>query len=188
MKVEIKHRTTGAIIVSGDYASVKDCLEKNRGADLRGAYLGGADLGDAYLGGADLRGADLGGADLRGAYLRGAYLWDAYLGGADLRGADLRGAYLRGAYLWDADLRGVKEYLQSHDFFSEIVKRQPVKVFTTTEWKCVAVISIHRICWDTIKKQFGKTAMSVFEKLAKAGFNEWAEYYKAKLEGKEGRE
>jgi hypothetical protein len=77
MKVEIKNRYNGSVIICGEYSSVKDALEKNRGA-----YLGGADLGGAYLGGADLGGAYLRGADLRGAYLRGA----------DLRGADLRGA------------------------------------------------------------------------------------------------
>jgi len=59
MKVEIKSRFTGAILIQGDYKSVKDCLEQNRHADLRGA-----DLRDADLGGADLRGADL--RDIKG--------------------------------------------------------------------------------------------------------------------------
>ena len=113
MKIEIKNRYTANIILCGEYESVKDCLEKNRGADLggadlwdanlEGADLGGAYLGGAYLGGADLGGAYLGGADLRGAYLGGADLWDANLEGADLRGADLGGAYLG-----VADLRGAK--------------------------------------------------------------------------------
>jgi hypothetical protein len=93
MKVEIKNRYNGSVIICGEYSSVKDALEKNRGA-----YLGGADLGGAYLGGADLGGAYLRGADLRGAYLRGA----------DLRGADLGGAYLGGADLRGADLGGAK--------------------------------------------------------------------------------
>ena len=62
MKVEIKNRFTGSIIISGDYESLKNCLEHNRGANLRGA-----NLGDAYLGGANLRGAYLGDADLGGA-------------------------------------------------------------------------------------------------------------------------
>ena len=42
MKVEIKNRFTGSIIISGDYESLKNCLEHNRGA-----YLGDADLGGA---------------------------------------------------------------------------------------------------------------------------------------------
>ena len=45
------------VLLAGKYESIKDCLEKNRGA---------------YLGGADLYGANLSGAYLRGAYLRGA--------------------------------------------------------------------------------------------------------------------
>ena len=52
MKVKIKNRFTGSIIISGEYESVKDCLRKNKGADLGGAYLRGADLGGADLGGA----------------------------------------------------------------------------------------------------------------------------------------
>ena len=97
------------ILLCGKYTSIKDCLEKNRGAYLRGADLEGADLGGAYLRGADLRGAYLGGAYLRDANLEGAdledaYLGCAYLGGAYLRDADLGGAYLGGAYLRGADL------------------------------------------------------------------------------------
>jgi len=57
MKIEIKNRFTGKVIISGDYVSVRGCLEANRGADLRDADLGGADLRDADLGGADLRDA-----------------------------------------------------------------------------------------------------------------------------------
>ena len=69
MEIVIKHGLTGSIIISGDYAHIKDCLEKNTRADLTGA---------------DLRCADLTGADLRGAYLRDAYLRDAYLRGMPL--------------------------------------------------------------------------------------------------------
>ena len=72
MKIEIKHRFTGDIIIVGNYENVRDCLEKNIGANLGGAYLGGADLGGANLRGANLAGAYLRGADLRDADLRGA--------------------------------------------------------------------------------------------------------------------
>ena len=47
------------ILLCGKYTSIKDCLEKNRGADLEGADLEGADI----------EGADLEGADVGGAYL-----------------------------------------------------------------------------------------------------------------------
>jgi len=70
--IEIKNRYSNEIIISGKYESIKDCLEKNTDADLRGADLRGADLTDADLRGADLTDADLRGADLRGADLRGA--------------------------------------------------------------------------------------------------------------------
>jgi len=54
MKIEIKHRATGSIILCGEYESVKECLEKNSGADLNGANLRGAYLSDADLSGAYL--------------------------------------------------------------------------------------------------------------------------------------
>ena len=68
MKIEIKHRFTGEIIVAGKYDSLKDAAEKS-GADLSGADLRRADLRDANLRDADLSGADLSGADLSGADL-----------------------------------------------------------------------------------------------------------------------
>ena len=34
MKIEIKNRFTGTVILCGEYESIKDCLERNRGADL----------------------------------------------------------------------------------------------------------------------------------------------------------
>lgn len=52
--IEIKSRFDSKIIISGKYKSIKDCLEKNRDADLRGANLQGADLQGANLQGADL--------------------------------------------------------------------------------------------------------------------------------------
>ena len=67
MKITIKHRITYKVIIEGEYDSIKDALQKNRGADLSGADLRGADLSGADLRDADLSGADLSGADLRGA-------------------------------------------------------------------------------------------------------------------------
>ena len=100
MNVEIKHKITGKVILSGAYESIKDCLDKNRGA-----YLEDANLEDAYLSSAYLEDANLKGADLRNANLRGAYLRNANLRGADLRNANLIGAYLEGANLRNANLR-----------------------------------------------------------------------------------
>jgi uncharacterized protein YjbI with pentapeptide repeats len=84
-KFTIKNRFTDEVIIEGEAESLKDFLEKNRGADLRGANLYGADL----------RGANLYGANLYGANLRGADLCEANLRGADLCGADLCGAAIK---------------------------------------------------------------------------------------------
>jgi len=167
MKIEIKHRFTGNIVISGEYESIMRCLEQNRDADLAGA-----DLWDADLAGADLRGADLAGADLRGADLAGADLRDVDLRGADLAGANLRDVDLRGA-----DLAGAKNYQDSHDVFIESVRRQKVDVFTEAEWGAIAQITIHRLCWDSIKKRFSSVVPHIFKILADAGFNEWLKYW-----------
>ena len=127
MKIEIKNRYNGNVIISGKYESIKDCLEKNKDADLRGANLGGA-----------------------------------YLGGANLRGADLRGA---------------KNYSENHDFFQELVRREKVDNFTETQWSYIGQIVIHRLCWDSIKKRFGKKILPVFKVLAKSGFDEYLKRY-----------
>jgi uncharacterized protein YjbI with pentapeptide repeats len=118
--IEIKHRTTGAVLWSGEATSVRGALKAAVAADanlagayLAGAYLAGADLAGANLAGADLAGADLAGADLAGADLAGAYLAGADLAGAYLAGADLAGAYLAGADLAGADLAGA--YLAGAD-------------------------------------------------------------------------
>jgi len=85
MKLQIKNRWTGKVIVDGDAKGIKDLLHKNSDANLCGA-----DLCSANLRGADLRDANLRDANLRGADLRDANLRDANLCGADLRGAKIK--------------------------------------------------------------------------------------------------
>ena len=138
MKVEIKNRWTYSIILCGEYESIKDCLEKNRSANLRDA-----NLEDAYL-----------------------------------RSANLEGAYLRGANLRDANLEGAKEYSHSHDFWLEIIRRQKIDTFTGREWAMIGQVFTHRLCWDNIKKRYGKKIMPLFKKLTKTGFGEWEKKYK----------
>jgi uncharacterized protein YjbI with pentapeptide repeats len=105
MKIEIKNRYNGNIILCGEYESIKECLTKNKAADLRYADLRYADLRYADLRYADLRSADLSDADLRYANLSSADLRYADLSDADLRYADLRDADLSSADLRSADLR-----------------------------------------------------------------------------------
>jgi len=157
-QIEIKSRfDSKKVLVSGKYENIKECLEKNRDADLRDAYL------------------------------QGAYLRDAYLQGAYLQGADLRDAYLQGADLRDAYLQGAKGYLDSHDFFQEVVRQQKIDTFTQKEWSIIGQIIIHKLCWDTIKKRFNKSAMGIFKKLSKVGFGEWEEKYKEITQKTQGR-
>ena len=152
MTIEIKHRFTGQIIVSGEYESIKDCIVKNISANLV----------DANLVDANLVGADLRGAYLRGANLRGANLVDANLVGADLVGANLKGA---------------EGYVNSHDLFAEAVRRQKVESFVDGEWSAIAQIVIHRLCWDSIQKRYATVMPHIFEVLAAAGFDEWQKHW-----------
>ena len=78
-RIEIRHRSTGAVLYAGDGESVLEVVAA--------AVQGGADLGEADLGGADLRWANLGGANLGGADLGWANLRGANLGGANLVGS-----------------------------------------------------------------------------------------------------
>ena len=119
------------------------------------------------------------GAHLEGAHLRGAHLRGAHLGGADLRGADLGGADLEGA-----DLRDAKEYSESHFIFFELIRRQKIDSFTSIEWQIIGQLSIHLLCWDSIKKRFGKKIIPIFKKLAKLGYDEYLTKYKEILEEK----
>ena len=83
-----------------------------------------------------------------------------------------------GAYLEGANLRGAKEYYNSHDFWVELIRRQEVKTFTDKEWAIIGQIYVHRLCWDSIKKRYGKRIMPIFKKLSKSGFNEFENKYK----------
>ena len=113
-RIEIRHRSTGAVLYAGDGESVLEVVAAavQGGADLRGADLRGANLGGADLHGADLRGADLYWADLGGADLYGADLGGADLGGAGLRWADLGEAKLGEAKLRGANLVGSRPVMQ----------------------------------------------------------------------------
>ena len=189
MNIKIRNKWSNKVIISGKYESIKDCLERNRGAHLQGANLQGADLWGAHLQGANLqgaylRGANLQGANLQGAHLQGAYLRGADLWGANLRGADLWGAHLQGANLQGAHLQGAKNYYMSHDFVIEIIRRQDIKFFTPKEWQIIGQIVVHRLCWETIKKEYAKKIMPIFKKLAKFGFDEYLGKYKEILEEK----
>jgi len=164
MKIEIKSRwDSSKILLCGEYKSIKDCLEKNRQANLSNANLSYTNLFNAYLSYTDLSKADLSYANLSKADL-------SY---ADLSKADLFSADLSKAYLSNANLSGAKNYHQSHDFAMEIIKRQPIKHFTDKEWEFIGKCLLHRFCYDTIKDKYKEIALKVFKKLSKLGYDEY---------------
>jgi hypothetical protein len=96
MHIEIKRWDNGVIIIAGEYRSLKDCLQKNKGKSF---YR--ANLSDSDLSGSDLSGSNLSGSDLRGSDLR-----DSDLSGSDLSGSNLRGSNLSGSNLSGSNLSG----------------------------------------------------------------------------------
>lgn len=173
MKIEIKSRWDDTkIILCGEYESIKDCLWRNKQANLQSANLRFANLQFA-----DLRSADLRSADLQSANLQFADLQSANLRFADLQSADLQSANLQSADLQFADLRFAKGYVNSYEIFVEIIRQQKLELFTDQEWSIIGQIIVHRLCWDSIQKRYGQNIMPVFEKLAEAGFDEWQKKY-----------
>ena len=163
MKIEIKNRWDNKVLVSGKYENIKDCLEKNRDANLRYSDLRYSNLSYSNLLYSDLRYSNLRYSDLSGSNLRYS----------NLRGSDLRYSNLRGS-----DLSGIKNYSEHHTIFQEVVRQQKIDTFTQKEWSIIGQIIVHRLCWDSIKKRFNKSAMGIFKKLKKVGFDEWEEKYK----------
>ncbi|MDZ4246172.1 MAG: pentapeptide repeat-containing protein [Dehalococcoidia bacterium] len=156
MKIEIKSRYSGNIIISGEWETLRGCAEANR--------------------------ANLDGANFVRANLDGANLYGANLVGANLDGASLDRANLYRANLYRANLVGAEGYKNSHDVFTEIVRRHKIEAFTTHEWEAIAVITIQKICWDEIKNRFSSVMPHIFDILAKDGFSEWSEYWRANYE------
>ena len=180
MKIQIKSRWTGSIIIEVEASSQKEAMEKSVEvrANLDGANLDDANLVRANLVRANLDGANLVRANLDGANLDGANLDGANLYGANLDGANLDGANLDGANLYGANLYGAKNYSESHGIFFELVRKEKSESFTEIEWSIVGKLVIHRLCWGSIKKRFGQTVIPVFEKLAKSGYGEYLERYR----------
>jgi len=109
MNVEIKNRFNGNTIITGEYSSIKEALEKNSAVDFTGARLSGIDLIAADLAGINLTRADMPGTDLIWANLTRinltmAHLFRTNLTRANLTWANLTDANLTGLDLTDADL------------------------------------------------------------------------------------
>lgn len=125
--IEIRRLNNNEIIHSGDFKSMRECVEDAvrkdvslwsanlQSVDLRSANLESANLQSANLRSANLQSADLRSANLQSTNLRSADLWSADLRSADLQlanlqlanlqSANLREANLRSAHLWSAHLR-----------------------------------------------------------------------------------
>jgi len=149
--------------------TIKKLAEKHRNklayADLSGVNLFYVNLSYSDLFCIDLSNSELAYADLSNSDLTGADLTDANLFCANLSFDNLD----------NTKLTGIKGYSDSYEIFFELCRRQSIKTFTSKEWMIIGQLSLHYFCWDVIKRRYGKTALSIAKKLAKAG---WDEYYK----------
>jgi hypothetical protein len=41
----------------------------------------------------------------------------------------------------------------------------------------IGILTIHRICWESIAKRFGDAIIPLFKKVAKCGFDEYLKKY-----------
>ena len=154
MYIEIKNRFNDSVILSGEYDSIKDALEKNitmnfYGADLSGANLHWANLHWANLSGANLSRANLDGADLYRASLDGASLDGANLYRANLSGANLDGADLDGSFVF---IFGSRHNLQYNKSIGEL--RIGCHVYHLEYWL---------LMYDTIGNEEGYTERQISE-------------------------
>jgi len=194
-KIKIK-TVDGKVIVESKAKgmTIKELAEKYRD-ELAYAYLSCADLSGSNLSCADLSNSDLSyacltGSDLTGVDLSGSFLFQTDLAYACLSGSNLTGANLSGANLFQANLSftnlsfanldntkltGIEGYSDSREIFLELCRRQLIGTFNLKELAIIGQLSPHHPCWDEIKRRYGKTALSIAKKLAKAG---WDEYYK----------
>ena len=154
--------------------TIKRLAEKYRDK-LDYACLTDVDLSGTNLFYANLYHSNLFCIDLSDTILSCACLSGSNLTGANLSGADLFQADLSFASLDNTKLTGIKGYSDSHEIFFELCRRQPTGTFNLKELAIIGELSLHRPCWGEIKERYGKTALSIAKKLAKAG---WDEYYK----------
>ena len=108
--IEIKRWDTGAVIHSGEFSNLKECLEDgvSKGVNFYRAELNYAKLNYAKLNCAELNYAKLNCAELNRAELNYAKLNDAELNDAELNYAKLNYAELNRAELNDAELNDAK--------------------------------------------------------------------------------
>lgn len=102
----------------------------------------------------------------------------ADLSEANLSGADLFGANLSGADLFRANLKEIENYTESHQIRIQLCARLHTK-FTQKEKAFIFEFIAISPCWNSIKENYGKTALSVFKKFKDAG---WGEYYDRYIE------
>jgi hypothetical protein len=129
--IEIRRWDNDEIIYSGEYETIKECLESGvrKGVSFRFAKLNGAKLNGAQLNGAKLNGAKLNGAQLNGAELNGAKLNDAQLNRAQLNRAQLNRAQFSETTI---SIQSGEDYWL---FLSEQVVAAGCKSFSANEWR-----------------------------------------------------
>jgi len=147
-------------------------------ANLSCSDLTGANLQEAVLVKTNLKMSNLNRADLSNANLNGAFLYGADLDGAILDGVDFAGANIHNVYLQNS--RG---YRDSHEIFSELIRRRLVSEFTMNQWGMIGIIINHNLCWDSIKNRFGEKMLPIFEVLANESFDEYLIWYEKLLKG-----
>jgi len=82
-------------------------------------------------------------------------------------------ANLSCANLSGVDLRSAKGYLNSHDFFQELIRRIPITDVKKEWWEIIGKIMTYRWCWPKLTQEIGSSALPLLEKYAEMGFDEY---------------
>lgn len=138
--IEIKHRTTGKVLFSGDYKNKREAVnaacELDVGLDyasLRELDLCGLNFTGMSMNFADLTSSDIRFAQFYCARLRGVNFASTKMSGANFRGADFKGA----SYGYANMDRGIVQILGMYEdvfiFDKHILIGQDIK--TTSEWE-----------------------------------------------------
>ena len=80
------------------------------------------------------------------------------------------------ADLVGADLGGAKEYSQSHEIMAQLVIDHTIK-FSVSQQNIAFRIFALRLCWKSIKKEYGSKVRPVFKILADLGWDEYIKYW-----------
>lgn len=92
--------------------------------------------------------------------------------GDDLSGIDFKNQPILFGIFRDTNLNNIKGYTNSHSIFAELIRRQPIDLFTQAEWAAIGKVLYKELCWESIRNHTPEMR-GVFKKLFDLGWDEY---------------